>query len=74
VAGRRGVVVEDDLYNKLERLSLPAAKRDTILAVYVQRMCEAHDTVIRSYCQQMHRSSGADATTSMKDLGGQVYA
>jgi len=74
VAGRRGVVVEDDLYNKLKRLSLQAEKRDNILAAHVQRICEAHDTVIRSYCQRIDGSSGADATTSMENLGGQVYA
>jgi len=29
----------------------------------VQRICEAHDTVMRSYYQQIHGSSGADAMT-----------
>ena len=43
VAGRRGAVVEDDVYNKLERLSLHARKRNKILAAHVQHMCEAHD-------------------------------
>jgi len=65
VAGRRGAVVEDDFYNKLERLSVQAGKRDKILVAHVQRICEAHGTVIRSYYQQIHGSSGADATTSM---------
>jgi len=41
-------VVEDDFYNKLERLSVQARKKDKILAAHVQRICEAHDTVIRS--------------------------
>ena len=53
VAGRRGAVVEDDFYIKLERLSVQAGKRDKILAMHVQRICEAHDTVIQSYYQQM---------------------
>jgi len=73
LAGRRGAVVEDDFYNKLERLNVQAEKKDKILAVHVQRMCEAHDTVIRSYYQQIHGSSGADATTSIENLGEQVY-
>jgi len=30
VAGRRGAVVEDDFYNKLERLSIQAGKKDVI--------------------------------------------
>jgi len=73
VAGRHGVVLEDNFYNKLERLSVQARKKDKILAVYVQRICEAHDTVIRSYYQQIHGSSGADAMTSMEYSGEQVY-
>ena len=28
----------------------------------MQRICEAHDTVMRSYYLQIHASSGADAT------------
>jgi len=73
VAGRRGAVVEDDFYNKLEKLSVQAGKRDKILLAHVQRICEAHDTVMRSYYQQIHGSSGADATTSMENIGEQVY-
>jgi len=49
VAGRRGAVVEDDFYNQLERLSVQAGKKDKILAAQVQRICKAHDTVMRSY-------------------------
>jgi len=73
VAGRRGAVVGDDSYNKLERLNVQAGKRDKILLVHVQRLCEAHDTVMRSYYQQIHGSSGADATPSMENIGAQVY-
>jgi len=36
VAGRLVAVVEDDFYNKLERLSVQAGKRDKILAAHVQ--------------------------------------
>jgi len=49
VAGRRGAVVEDDFYNKLEKLNVQAGKRDKILLAHVQRICEAHDTEVRSY-------------------------
>jgi len=73
VAGRRGAVVEDDFYNKLERLNVQAGKKDKILAAHVQRICEAQDTVKRSYYQQIHGSSGADATTSMENIEAQVY-
>ena len=51
VAGRRGAVVEDDFYNKLERLSVQAGKKEKILAAHVQRICKAHDTVMQSYYQ-----------------------
>ena len=54
VAGKRGAVVENDFYNKLESLSLQAGKKDKILTAHVQRICEGHDTVIRSYFQQIH--------------------
>ena len=64
VAGRRGAVVEDDFCNKLERLSVQAGKKDKFLTAHVQRIGEAHDTVIRSYYQQINGSSGADAMTS----------
>ena len=73
VAGRRGAVVEDDFCNKLAKLNLQAGKRDQILLAHVQHICEAHDTVMRSYHQQIHGSSGADATTSMENMGEQVY-
>jgi len=39
VAGRRGAVVEDDFYNKLEKLNVQAGKRDKILLAHVQRIC-----------------------------------
>jgi len=66
VAGRRGVVVGNDFYNKRERLSVQAGKRDKILAAHAQRICEVHDTVIQSYYKQIHR------TMSMENLGEQV--
>ena len=56
----RCAVVEDDFYNKLEKLNVQAGERDKILLAYVQRICEVHDT------------SGADATTSMENIGEQV--
>jgi len=58
VAGRRGAVVEDDFYNKLERLNVQSKGKDQILAAHVQRICQAHDTVMQSYYQQIHGSSG----------------
>ena len=69
VAERRGAVVEDDFYNKREKLNVQAGKRDKILLAHVLRICEAHDTVMQSYYQQIHGSSGADATTSMENDG-----
>ena len=59
MAGRRGAVVtvEDDFYNKLEKLNAQAGERDKILLAHVQRICEAHDTAMRSYYQQIHESS-----------------
>ena len=58
--------MEDDFYNKLERLNVQAGEKNKILAAHVQRICEAHDTVMRSYYQPIHGSSGADAMTSMR--------
>jgi len=65
--------VEDDFYNKLEKLNVQAGKRDKILLAHVQRIREAHGTIMRSYYQQIHGSSWADATMSMEDIGEQVY-
>jgi len=73
VAGRRGAGMEDDFYNKLDKLNVQAGEKDKILLVHVQRIYEVHDTVMRSYYQQIHWSSGADATTSMENIGKQVY-
>jgi len=53
VAGRRGAVVENDFYNKLGRLNVQAVIKDKILPAHVQRSCEAHYTVMRSYYQQI---------------------
>jgi len=72
VAGRCGAAVEDDFYDKLERLNVQAEKKDKIPAAHVQRICEAHETVMRSYYKQIHGSSGADSTTSMENIGEQV--
>ena len=73
VAGRRGAAVEDNFYYKLRKLNVQAVKRDKVLLAHVQRICEAHDTVMRSYYKQIHGSSGADSTTSMENLGEHVY-
>ena len=73
MAGSRGAVVEDDFYKKLERLNVQAWEKYKILAANVQSICEAHDTVIRSYYQQILGLSGADATTLMENIGDQVY-
>ena len=48
MAARRGAVVEDDFYSKLEKLNVEAGKRDKIFVAHVQRICEAHDTVMQS--------------------------
>jgi len=71
VAGSRGAIVED-FYNKLEWLNVQAGEKDKILAAHVQRICKAQDTVMRSYYQQIHGLSGADATTSMENIGEHV--
>ena len=73
MAERRGAVVEDDFYNKLEKLNVQAEKKEKILLAHVQRICEAHDPVMQSYYQRIHGSSRADAMTSMKNVGEQVY-
>ena len=73
MTGRRGAVVEDAFYNKLEKLNVQAGKRDKIRLAHVQRICKAHDTVMRSYYQQIHASSEADATTSMENIGEHMY-
>jgi len=69
VAGRRGTVVQDDFCNKLKKFNVQARKKDKILLAHVRRICEAHDTVMRSYYQQIHGSSGDDTTTSMENIG-----
>ena len=71
VAKRCGAVVEDDFYIKLKRLNVQARKRDKILLAHVERICEAHDTVMRP--MNIHGSSRADATTLMENIGEQVY-
>ena len=38
--------VEDDFYNKLEKLNVQAGKSHKTLLAHVQRICEAHDTVL----------------------------
>ena len=73
MAVSRGEVEKHDFHNKLERLSVQAGKRDRILLAHVQHICEVHDTVMRSYYQQIHGSSGADVMTSMEKIEEQVY-
>ena len=45
VAGRRGAVLNDDSYKKLDKLNVQAGKRDKILLTHVQRICEAHPII-----------------------------
>jgi len=71
--GGRSIMISNGFYNKLERLSVQAGKKDKILAAHVQRICKVHDTVIQSHYQQIHGSSGAEATTSMENIGEHVY-
>jgi len=53
MAGRRGAVVEDDFYNKLERLSVHAGKKDKILTgmcnAYAKRVTQQCDPTISKY-------------------------
>jgi len=63
VAGRRGAVVEDDFCNKLDKPTVQAGKRDKILLAHVQRICEVHDTAMRSYYQQIHAVGTVGRTT-----------
>jgi len=71
VAGMRGAVVEDNFYIKLKRLNVQAGKRDKILAAHVQRICEAHDTVMRSYYQQIQaRKAQCKSRGKGHDSGG----
>jgi len=71
VAGRRGAVVKDNFYIKLKRLNVQAGKRDKILAVHVQRICEANDTVMRSYYQQIQaRKAQCTRRENGYDSGG----
>ena len=53
VAERRSAVVEHDFYDKFEKLNVQAGKKDKILLAHVRRICEAHDTVMRSKYQQI---------------------
>ena len=55
-----------------KRLSVHGGKTDKILAAHVERICEAHDTVLRSCYQPIYGSSEAD-TTLMENLQEQVY-
>jgi len=47
--------VEYDFYNKFDKHNVQAGKKDKILLAHVQRICEAHDTVMQSYYQQMQK-------------------
>jgi len=73
VAGRRATVVEDDFCYKLEKLNVQEGEKYKILLAHVQRICEALDALMLSYYQKIHGSSGADATTSIENIGEQVY-
>ena len=47
--------MEYDFYNKFDKHNVQAGKKDKILLAHVQRICEAHDTVMQSYYQQMQK-------------------
>ena len=43
VAGNRGLVMENDLYEKLEKLDEQAGGKDKIFSDHVTQVCEAHN-------------------------------
>ena len=61
--------MEDDFYNKLEKLNDKQGKGTK----FCWRMCNADAKRITQHYQQIHGSSGADATMSMENIGEQVY-
>ena len=67
VAGRRGAVVEDDFYNKLEKLNVQAGKRDKILLAHVQRICEAHDTVCNATISKYILSTNLERSVCLNE-------
>ena len=74
MAGRRGVVVEDDFYNKLEKLNVHAGKRDKIACATHMRSARHSNAILLSANTEVtFGSPGADATTSMENIGEQVY-
>ena len=74
IVGNRGSVMEGDVYEKLEKLDVQAGKKDKIFSDHVTQVCKAHDRVILSYLQQIHRSPGANARGSRNNIEQNVYA
>ena len=67
VAGRRGAVVEDNFYNKLDKLNVHAGKRDKILLAHVQRICEAHDTVKKREQSRQESTTNGKIASSVEN-------
>ena len=73
VAGNRGYVIESDFYAKLKDLA--CRTNDKLLSDHdVKQICEEHDRVIRSFQQQIQRSSKLDIDGSGENMGQKVYA
>ena len=53
VAGRRSAVVEDDFYNKLERLNVQAGKTDNIMAFESNKSNHHHRCMCNAYAKRM---------------------
>jgi len=46
VASRRGAVVEEAFYDKIDKLNVQAGKMDKILLAHVPRICAWHNNAI----------------------------
>jgi len=67
------LVVESNFYIKLKKLDVQDGKNDKLFADHVTQVCEAHNQVIVSFLQQVHRGTRPTTEGSRKNIGHNVH-
>jgi len=69
VVGNHGLVVESDLYTKLQKLNVQEGKKDKLFADHVTQVCGAHNRVIVFFLQQVQGGTRPTTEGSRENMG-----
>ena len=72
-SSNRGSIVENDFYIKLKKFDVQEGRKDKLYADSVTHLFEAHDPVIVSFLQQVHRFARPATEGSRENIGHNAH-